>query len=104
MIPNLHNKQTGLHRIATFALLLGLFLSQCYLAAHSADFEAHDSELCEICLGSHSPHEPLAVGANPGIAFDNSTHCFGDQHDALAVVVNAVSNHAIRAPPITVKS
>ena len=104
MIPNLDNKRTAFHRFATFALLLGLFLSQCYLAAHSADFEAHDSELCEICLGSHSPHEPLAVGANPGIAHDTSTHCFGDQQDVLAVVVNAVSNHAIRAPPFTVKS
>ena len=104
MIPNLNNKQTGLRRFAIFALLLGLFLSQSYLAAHSADFDAHDSELCEICLGFNSPNDPQALDANSGFAFSNVKHTFSHYRNTPAVVSIAVSCQAIRAPPSTVTS
>ena len=95
------NKQSKSHQFATFALLVGLFLSQCFLAAHSADVGAHDNELCEICLGFNSPNKPLALGADIAAVIIPAAEKFESRCDSLYRPSLNVSHQAIRAPPVT---
>ena len=99
-----NNKRSKFRRSAILALLLGLFVSQSYLAAHSADFDAHDNELCEICLGFNSPNKPIALSASVALSFNIAVDSFEAKTDVTPSAAADASCHAIRAPPVPVTS